>query len=181
MLQKPMSNKGAANEEAAIYSPENLQRLVSVLWNSREESSSLSALLYVALGAFAGLRPAEAAALEWKHVDFAKQQIVLTPPTAKAARVVPIRENLQAILLPFERRSGLVIMHKKVANLLRNECLLANVRHISNGLRRSYGCYRLSESPEETVRMETGLEIAHPHEWRAVPAAEAAKYWAIRP
>jgi integrase len=181
MLQKPMSNKSAGNEKAAIYSPENLQRLVSVLWNSREESATLSALLYVALGAFAGLRPAEAVALEWKHIDFSKRQIVLTPPTAKSARVVPMRENLQAMLLPFERRSGLVIMHKKVANLLRNECVQAGVRHISNGLRRSYGCYRLGESTEDVVRMETGLEIAHPHEWKAVPAAEAAKYWAIRP
>jgi integrase len=176
-----MANKSAGVEEAAIYSPENLQRLVSILWNSREESTILSALLYVALGAFAGLRPAEAVALEWKHIDFSKREIVLAPPAAKSARVVPIRENLLALLLPFQHRSGLVVIHKKVANLLRNECAQAGVRHISNGLRRSYGCYRLAESPEETVRRETGLDAAHPHEWKAVSAAEAAKYWAVRP
>lgn len=167
--------------EAAIYSPENMQRLVSVLWNSRDVPKTQSALLYVVLGAFAGLRPAEAVALEWKHIDFSKQEISLAPPVSKIARVVPIKSNLMDFLVPYKGRNGLVVMHKKVANLLRNECLQARVEHISNGLRRSYAANRLAEVSEDVVRSEMGLDSSAQNEWKAAPPDAAAKYWAVIP
>jgi integrase len=167
--------------EAAIYSPENLQRLVSVLWNSRDEPKTQSALLYVVLGAFAGLRPAEAVALEWKHVDFSKHEINLVPPVSKIARIVPIKSNLMTFLAPCKGRNGLVVMHKKVANILRNECVQARVEHISNGLRRSYAANRLAEVSEDVVRVEVGLDSSAQNEWKAVAPDAAAKYWAIIP
>src|SRR5271156_5994325 len=120
-----MPDQKAAVTEATIYTPEKLQRLVSVLWNSREEPKTLSALLYVVLGAFAGLRPAEAVALEWKHIDLSTRAISLAPPVSKIVRVVPIKSNLMDFLAPFKGRNGLVVMHKKVANILRNECIQA--------------------------------------------------------
>jgi integrase len=158
-----------------------LQRLASILWNSREEPAIQSVLLYVVLGAFAGLRPAEAVALEWKHVDWIKREIHLAPPTVKLARSVPIKENLLTFLLPYKGRNGLVVIHKKVANLLRKECAKAGVKHISNGLRRSYASYRLGETSSETVRSEMGSESTAPSERQTIPAAEVAKYWAVRP
>ena len=176
-----MPNKIAEAEGVAVYSPESLQRLVSILWNSREVPTTLSALFYVALGAFAGLRPAEAVALEWKHIDLAKREIRLEPPVARLARTVSIRDNLLPFFTAFKGRNGLVVMHKKVANLLRNECERAGVKHISNGLRRSYACNRLGEVPEATVRIEMGLEPTDPQEWKAIPAPEAAKYFAVQP
>src|ERR1700679_4294503 len=132
-----MSNENAKANEADIYSPENLQRLVSVLWNSRDEATIQSVLLYVVLGAFAGLRPAEAVGLEWKQIDWATREIRLPASSTKAGRSIPIKDNLMTFLLPCKGRNGSVVVHKKVANLLRNECLQAGVRHISNGLRRS--------------------------------------------
>jgi integrase len=176
-----MLNQKAAVAEAATYSPEKLQRLVSVLWNSREEPRTLSALLYVVLGAFAGLRPAEAVALEWKHIDFSRQVISLVPPVSKIARVVPIKSNLMDFLAPFKNRNGLVVMHKKVANLLRNECIQAGVAHIPNGLRRSYAANRLAEVSEEMVRAEMGLDSSAQNEWKAATPQAAAKYWAVTP
>ena len=168
-------------EGEAIYAPEVLQRLVSVLWNSREEPETLSVLLYVTLGAFAGLQPAEATALEWKQFDFTKRVINLAPPVASRARVVPIRPNLMAILTPFQRRNGLVVMHKKVANLLRTACVDAGVAHIPNGLRRSYGAYRLAEVAEDVVRAELGLDASAANRWRKVDTDTAARYWAVAP
>ena len=176
-----MPNEKIAMAEASIYSPEKLQRLVSVLWNSREEPKTLSALLYVALGAFAGLRPAEAVALEWKHIDFSGQIISLAPPIAKIARVIPIKSNLMNFLVPFKGRNGLVVMHKKVANILRNECIQAGVEHISNGLRRSYAANRLAEVSEDMVRSEMGLDSSAQNEWKAASPGSAAKYWAVIP
>jgi integrase len=176
-----MPNQKAAVAEAAIYTPEKLQRLASVLWNSREEPKTLSALLYVVLGAFAGLRPAEAVALEWKHIDLSKQAISLAPPVSKIARVVPIKSNLMDFLAPFKGRNGLVVMHKKVANILRNECIQTDVEHIPNGLRRSYAANRLVEVSEDMVRAEMGLDSSAQNEWKAVSPDAAAKYWAVTP
>jgi len=176
-----MPNEKTEVAEAAIYPPEKLQRLVSVLWNSRDEPKTLSALLYVVLGAFAGLRPAEAVALEWKHIDFSKQAISLVTPVAKIARMVPIKSNLMDFLVPFKGRNGLVVMHKKVANILRNECIQAGVEHIPNGLRRSYASNRLAEVSEDVVRSEMGLDSSAQNEWKAVTPDAAAKYWSVTP
>jgi len=176
-----MPTENVETTGTAVYAPENLQRLLSVLWNSKDESKTQSVLMYVVLGAFAGLRPAEAVALEWKHLDFTKQEIALAPPVAKLARVVPIKSNLLDFLAPFKSRNGLVVAHKKVANLLRNECIAARVAHISNGLRRSYAANRLAEASQEVVRTEMGLDATAQNEFKASTAAEAAKYWAIVP
>jgi integrase len=176
-----MLNENAKTNEAEIYSPQNLQRLVSVLWNSREETTIQSVLLYVVLGAFAGLRPAEAVELEWKQIDWSTREIRLPATSGKAGRSISIKDNLMTFLLPYKGRNGSVIVHKKVANLLRNECTRAGVRHISNGLRRSYGSYRLGESSEEIVQSEMGSGSSHQPEHRAITAAEIAKYWTVRP
>jgi integrase len=176
-----MSNQKSEINYAAIYSPESLQRLVSILWNSREEPAIQSVLLYVVLGAFAGLRPAEAVALEWKHLEWINRKIHLGPPTVKFARSVPIKENLLTFLLPYKRRNGLVVIHKKVANLLRNECAKAGVKHISNGLRRSYAWYRLGEASMETVQGEMGSDSSAVSERKPISADEVGKYWAVRP
>jgi integrase len=138
-------------------------------------------LLYVVLGAFAGLRPAEAVGLEWKQIDWTKREIQLAASPGKVGRSIPIKDNLMTFLLPFKGRNGSVVVHKKVANLFRNECMQAGVRHISNGLRRSYASYRLGESSEEIVQGEMGLESSQQPERKAIPAAEIAKYWTIRP
>jgi integrase len=176
-----MPDQKTAAEGVAIYTPENLHRLISIMWNSKEEPKTQSVLMYVVLGAFAGLRPAEATALEWKHIDLAAQTIALAPPVAKLARVVPLKSNLIDFLNPFKDRNGLVVAHQKVANGLRNQCIEAKVTHISNGLRRSYASYRLAEVPDATVRAELGLDATAQNEWKIATPAEAAKYWAIVP
>jgi integrase len=176
-----MSNQKSEDDKAAIYSPESLQRLASVLWNSRDEAKIQSVLLYVVLGAFAGLRPAEAVGLEWKQIDWTNREIHLAASPGKVGRAIPIKDNLLTFLLPYKGRNGLVVIHKRVANLLRTECKQAGVRHISNGLRRSYGLYRLGESSEEIVQSEMGLDPSQRPERGAITDAEIAKYWAIRP
>jgi integrase len=94
-----MPNPKAEVAEAEIYSPESLQRLTSILWNSRDEPKTLSVLLYVVFGAFAGLRPAEAVELEWKQVDWAKNEIRLAASGVKPGRVIPMKDNLLSFLI----------------------------------------------------------------------------------
>jgi integrase len=176
-----MPNPKTEISDRAIYSPESLQRLASILWNSREEPAIQSVLVYVILGAFAGLRPAEAVALEWKSINWINREIQLGPPTVKIPRLVPIKENLLTFLLPYKGRNGLAVIHKKVANLLRTECDKAGIPHISNGLRRSYASYRLGEASVETVQREMGSDASALSERKLVSSEEVTKYWSVRP
>jgi integrase len=53
---------------------------------------------YLALGAFAGLRAAEMARLDWSAIDLDRRIITIRADQAKTAsrRLVPITENLAA-------------------------------------------------------------------------------------
>jgi len=170
-------------DETRIYSPEDMQKLVSFLWEKRSETTVQSALLYVLLGAFAGLRPAEASSLDWKDVSFATNKIRLAAVLPKIARTVPVQLNLLAFLLPYKSRKGRIVIHERVTNLLRGYCAEAGVKHIPNGLRRSYSAYRLVQTSPETVQAEMGVP-ASPSESKLLklptPAA-AQQYWAILP
>jgi hypothetical protein len=70
-----------------------------------------------------------------------------------------------------------------VANLLRGFCEDAGVKHIPNGLRRSYAAYRLVENAPETIQAEMGAPMAVTEsKLQMLPtAALAKKYWAILP
>jgi integrase len=171
------------DDETRIYSPEDMQKLVSYLWEKRGQTTAQSALLYVVLGAFAGLRPAEATSLDWKAIDFTANQLHLTAVSPRVGRMVPIQLNLLAFLFPYKSRKGRIVIHEKVTNLLRGFCEDAGVKHVPNGLRRSYAAYRLVESAPETIQAEMGIPTALTESklLKIPPAAMAKKYWAILP
>jgi len=170
-------------DETTIYSPEDMQKLVSFLREKRSETTAQSALLYVLLGAFAGLRPAEASSLEWKAIDFATNEIHLVAVLPKIARTVPVQLNLLAFLLPYKSRKGRIVIHERVTNLLRRYCVEAGVKHIPNGLRRSYSVYRLVETSPEAVQAEMGVPTPSAENKPVKRPTEAAakRYWAILP
>lgn len=66
-------------------------------------------LPWVALGAFAGLRPTEAFRLEWEHVRW-KQKMIAIPKTVAqkvgTARLVPLKPNLVRWLAPWRHAAG---------------------------------------------------------------------------
>jgi len=177
VINKPQVN------EPTIYSPEDMQKLLSFLWEKRSETTAQSTLLYVLLGAFAGLRPAEASSLDWKAIDFDINEIRVTAALPKVARTVPVQLNLLAFLLPYKSRKGRVVIHERVTNLLRRYCVEAGVKHIPNGLRRSYSVYRQVETSLETVQAEMGVPTASTESklFKLPTQAIAKKYWAILP
>ena len=177
VLRKPQG------DESAIYSPEDMQKLVSYLWEKRSGTTAQSALLYVLLGAFAGLRPAEASSLDWKAIDFTTNEIHLAAAPPKVTRTVPVQLNLLAFLLPYKSRKGRIVIHEKVTNLLRRYCVEAGVKHIPNGLRRSYSAYRLVETSPEVVQAEMGVPAASTESkpFKLPTEAMAKQYWAILP
>ena len=89
--------------EIGTYTPKQLQILLS-----RIEPRMIP---FIAIGAFAGLRSAEIARLEWQEVRFDQDVIELKAAKAKTAsrRLAPILPALRAWLSPMRKESGKVL------------------------------------------------------------------------
>lgn len=73
-----------------IYSPREMKTLL--------QHVRVDGLPFLALGAFAGLRPKEITVLTWRDIDFAKKQIRVGDDN-----LAPLLPNLAAILVPFAK------------------------------------------------------------------------------
>ena len=89
--------------EAGIFTPDELTRLMHHL------PADMHA--YIALGAFAGIRPAEIMRLDWKDIQLASGTIIVSGSKAKTRRrrTVPIKDNLRAWLAPLAKTEGKVM------------------------------------------------------------------------
>ena len=97
VIELPESEQGPID----VFAGEEMQRL---LHTAHAEEPAL--LPYLAIGGFAGLRTAEMQRLDWGHVDFDQGYIEVTARNAKVRgrrRLVPMPENLKAILLPLAK------------------------------------------------------------------------------
>ena len=125
---------------------------------------------FVALGAFAGLRSAEITRLEWKHVRFDTNVIVVPVTVAKTSnrRLAPILPVLRAWLKPFERDNGKVLVDildefalAKALNTafqeMRDKEGKLLIKNLHNGLRHSFVSYRVSVTQNvHQVSLESG-------------------------
>ncbi len=154
------------------------------LSKQREEPKAQSALLYVVLGAFAGLRPVEIGELEWSSIDLKKKLIYVKSVRVKVARVVPIKPNLFEFLLPLKGSKGLVVPHKGTGAIVSRYSKEADVEYIPHGLRHSFATYRLAEThnlKQVTAELGTALPIRDPKSFKLPTVAVAKRYWSIRP
>ena len=141
--------------------------------------------LYLALGAFTGMRTSEILRLDWSQVNFERRHITVAPEKAKTAtrRLVPIQPNLIQWLAPYRERTGHVF--DKYVN--ERAISLASSHGIAwphNCLRHSYASYRLAAVADAArVALEMGnspqklmtnyRELADEH--------DAAAWFAISP
>jgi len=119
-----------------IYTPEELRLILSRVPEV--------AIPYVAIGAFAGLRAAETARLDWSEVNLERGFITVAASKAKTAarRLVPISGNLKVWLQPRAMKSGPVVaLCASRINQILSERDLPRKR---NALRHSYISYRLA-------------------------------------
>ena len=140
----------------------------------------------LAIGAFAGLRPAEIARLDWREVHLDRGYIEVTAAASKTAsrRLVTIRPNLEAWLEPAMKPSGSVypVNGRKLTDAARKRAGLKNWP--SNALRHSCASYLLStQENAASVALQmghtTGVLVEH---YRAVVRPDAAEtYWRITP
>ena len=157
--------------EVQIYSPEDLQLIVSKV--------PRSAIPFVAIGAFAGLRAAEVMRLDWADINLERGFITVAASKAKTAarRLVPIQENLKAWLKPYAQPSGPVVLlcEDRINQFLRAPGLPRK----RNALRHSYTSYRLAvinDTPKVALECGNSPTMIFKH-YRELVEPEAAKAW----
>ncbi len=177
-----MPSKKLMPSKPAIYSPTDVKKLVTYLKKQGDAPKAKVALLYVVLGAFAGLRPTEIVELEWSAIDFVRKQIYLVARLSGVARTVPLKPNLFAFLAPYKGSKGRVITSPEMGRIVGRYWKEAGVEQIPNGLRHSYGTYRLAESHElgkVVGELGSAFPTKNPKTFRLPTLAVAKRYFAI--
>jgi integrase len=146
------------------------------------------------LGAWAGLRPEEAApsatklhdgrrGVHWEDIDFDFNIIRISPQTAKVdrPRIVPLLPCLREVLLPL-RGSGAIC----AVSPARDKTLVMLGKKVFGGkwpadcLRHSYGSYRnaiVRSLPQVAEEMGTSVDMLHRHYHNPRPAAEGENWF----
>jgi integrase len=143
----------------------------------------------LAIGFFAGLRPAELRQLDWRDVDIEARRITVLPAVAKKrrARHVYMEENLAAWLLPYRQPSGVIAPEDaRWWGRLKTIRKKAGVKWIKNAMRHSYASHHLVKYGDAA---KTAFQLGHHRDtsmlfehYRALVKPEDGKeYFDIRP
>lgn len=174
-----------------IYTPEELTTMLVRLRDFKPEL-----LPVVAIGAFAGIRPAELARLTWQDIDFEQNLIEVGVRQSKTAqrRHIPMQANLAAWLGPYVDKQGPICAENNIQIAIRKiieppeESSAGDskpgVKWKHNALRHSYGSYRLpilKNVNELALEMGNSPAMIFRHYRELVKPSEAAKFWAIMP
>ena len=148
------------------------------------EATAPEMIPYLALCTFAGLRPAEAQACEWRHVNLEAKRIRVTAITAKKrrTRLVDITDNLLLWLLPHRKTEGTVFYSRRAMHAVRKA---AGIRWAHDVLRHCYGSYHLARWEDQN---KTSLQMGHKdtdvlfnHYRDLVTREDAEAFWQLRP
>ena len=133
-----------------MLTPKQLQSLIT--------AAPADIKLYLAIGAFTGMRTSEILRLDFSDINFERGHITVAAEKAKTAtrRLVPILPNLTQWLAPYRNRKGKVANH----SVERRTIVFAKGQGITwphNCLRHSYASYRLAAIADTArVALEMG-------------------------
>jgi integrase len=161
-----------------IFQPKELSKLLT--------HATHDLIPYLTIGAFAGLRPAEIQRLEWRDVRLEQGFIEVRAKKAKTAsrRVVPIQPNLSNWLTSHRCLDGLVCVLKDPQRNASELAATLNIKWPNNGLRHSYGSYRLAtlkNVAELALEMGNSPQMIFRHYRELVTPQDAAAWWNISP
>jgi integrase len=165
-----------AEGEVSIYTPIEFE---NILKHARVEM-----VPYLVIGAFAGIRQAELAQLDWKDVK--ADHIVVRAAIAKEGtrRHAPIPINLQSWLQKYRQQGGRVVPFANVSNQLCRVIHDAGLRSKHNGLRHSFGSFRLAivkDPAQVAYEMGNSVQMVFKHYRKVVEESEAQRWFAIVP
>ena len=175
--------------EIEIYSPHEITRLLLAAGGMTP---------FIALGAFAGLRHAEIARLDWSEIDMDDGFIEVSAAKSKTGerRLVPMHDNLKKWLLPYRQKAGKIAPYastkEKLAKVAKATAREATAKKSAvpalawkhNALRHSFISYRVAECADvPRVSDEAGNSpaIIRQHYLRRVKPAQATEWFAIVP
>jgi integrase len=130
------------------------EQLAGLLKAGNEEAQ-----LYLALGAFTGLRRSELLRLHFEDIRFERLKIDIGKDKAKTAsrRLVPIAPNLLQWLAPYRERTGRVFASGRAVDRTIADAKAVGVEWPNNVLRHSYATYRLAQCQDAArVALEMG-------------------------
>jgi integrase len=172
--------------EIETYSPQDMARLLN--------AADKRLVPFLAIGAFAGLRHAEIARLDWSDIDFddeghnGKSEPVIEVGTAKSKnktrRLVPIKATLRAWLLPHRKESGKVCPFANVTKQLLWLAEAASVEWKHNALRHSCISYRVAESgdiPRVADESDNSPAVIREHYLKRVKPRQAELWFNLTP
>lgn len=181
-------------EDVHVFTPTEMREILG--------AAKPEMIPFLALGAFAGIRSAELARLDWRDVDLAEGHVEVAKEKAKtrARRLVPISENLAAWLTPHAQRFGPVVpfdswwnqltrLTEDVNRIRREKAEAAGVKpepftwH-QNALRHSFCSYRLAVvKSADQVALEAGNspQKIFSNYRKLVTDAEAERWFSIEP
>ena len=170
-----------------IYSPDEMRSIIA--------AADAAIIPGLAIAAFAGLRLAEVARLDWREVRLSERLIVVSAENAKTAarRLVPISDNLAAFLASHVKRSGPVNpcreeLRGNVGHALglrfERAAARAGVAWKRNGFRHSYISYRvaiLKDVPAVALECGNSPQVIFSNYRALATDAEAGAWFNILP
>ncbi|MEQ1851209.1 MAG: tyrosine-type recombinase/integrase [Chthoniobacteraceae bacterium] len=131
-----LNKSKVGDTDTVIFEPAVMRKLLN--------AASPQLIPFLAIGAFAGLRSAEIARLEWSAINFERGIIEIRAGQAKTAsrRIVPVSDNLRAWIESLARKGPVI----HTPELYRDVSALAaklGIEWPRNVLRHSYISYRL--------------------------------------
>ena len=176
--------------EIEIYTPDELARLIA--------HADDAMLPFIVIQAFAGLRHAEVARLDWSEIDLDDGYIEVVAAKSKTGerRLVPMHDNLKAWLLLHRQPRGKVCPYVNTAKQLlkiakstgqpaeEGSPAFPALKWKHNGLRHSFISYRVAESgdvPRTSDEAGNSVAVIRGHYLRRVKPAEAARWFSIMP
>ena len=164
------------HREVGIYTPRELGRMI--------ERVSPKFLPYLVIGAFAGLRQSELERLDWADVGEKYIRIRGAERRTKSTRLVEIQTNLQAWLRTLRQPRGRVVPFANVCNPLTRLARKAEVAQKHNGLRHSFGSYRLAivqDAAKVSFEMGNSPKMVFEHYREIVTPEQGEQWFQIKP
>lgn len=164
--------------EIGIFKPEEMEQLLC--------GASDDIIPFLAIGAFAGVRHAELLRLDWADVNLDERFIEIKAAKAKTAsrRIIPMEPNLVAWLSRHHKSQGPVCSNARIGRKVKQLADRLKIRWPSNGLRHSFGSYRLAtckSAAQVALEMGNSPQMVFNHYRELVTARAAEKWWAIAP
>jgi integrase len=172
--------------QISTYTADEMRRLIA--------AADERILPMIVIGGFAGLRHAEIARLEWQDIDLEEGFIEVKAENAKTdtRRIVPLKANLKAFLLPLAKKNGKVVSVVNTTKQLlktaadtgdaENEIEAMEWKH--NALRHAYISARVAESgdvPRVADEAGNSPQVIRTNYLKRMRPAAAAAWFAIQP